>query len=145
MRPPTPTPSPPSSTASASSAPDAALPADLAPDSAGPTGHCLVGTKPWNIEFYGADAANTCAKYSNEFADMGFPNQPVHAYAPPGDPNFVELRPSGASIGCGLQWPLDINRLQATVFGYNGGDITSDAGPIAKAICAKMIGLGWQH
>jgi hypothetical protein len=112
------------------------------PNSAGPIGHCLVGTKPFNIEVYGPDAAKTCSNLSSKFADLGFPNQAVHTYAQ--GASFVELRPAGNSFGCELTWPMDIGRLNATVFGYSSGDLTGDAGPEAKSVCTKMISLGWK-
>lgn len=116
----------------------------LAPNSAGPYGHCLVGTKPWNIEISGTDAAKTCDNLRSKFADLGYPNQPVHAYAPPGDPNFVELRPAGYTTGCYLTYPLDLGVLNAMVSGYVGRAFdASDPGPIAKSVCDRMVVLGW--
>jgi hypothetical protein len=114
----------------------------LAPDPNGPTGHCLVGSKPWNIEFYGVDASSICARYSNAFADLGYPNQPVHEYEPPGSSNFVELRPGGYSRACGYRWSLNVGNLELFVAGYSTGDLLGDPGPEAKKICTKISTFG---
>ena len=109
----------------------------LAPNPNGSVSRCLLGGRPLNIEFYGVDASNVCAKYVPVLADLGLPNLAVHANSPGGE------IPSGNSIGCGLSYPLSYGNLNAYVSGYTNGDINGDAGPLAKKVCAKLLTLGW--
>jgi hypothetical protein len=121
-----------------SSTPNAAAPADLAPDPNGAESRCLLGGKPLNIEFYGVDASNVCAKYVPVLAALGQPNLAVHPYSAGGE------IPGGYTVGCGLSYPLDFGRLQASVQGYVGRSIDAgDAGPLAKSVCDRLLELGW--
>ncbi|SRR6266705_3953303 len=109
----------------------------LAPNPNGAVSCCLLGGRPLNIEFYGVDASNVCAKYVPVLADLGQPNLAVHANSPGGE------IPSVFSVGCGLSYPLSYGNLNAYVNGYTNGDINGDAGPLAAKVCAKLLTLGW--
>jgi hypothetical protein len=109
----------------------------LAPNPNGAVSHCLLGGRPMDIEFYGVDANNVCAKYVPVLADLGQPNLPVHT-----DIQTTDI-PTGFSVGCGLSYPLSFGNLHAYVYGYTNSDTLGDAGPLAAKVCAKLLTLGW--
>jgi hypothetical protein len=110
---------------------------ELAPNPNAPVSHCLLGGRPMDIEFYGVDANNVCARYVPVLADLGQPNLPVHT-----DIQTTDI-PSGFSVGCGLSYPLSFGNLHAYVYGYTNSDTLGDAGPLAAKVCARLLTLGW--